>query len=87
MDSFNTMTSVAYIILMFLSSMFYPIEQLPVWFRAVAWMNPMTWQVDVLRFTLLGAGSASIALLEFAAFVLFTVLCLSLAVRTINRAG
>ena len=87
MDSFNTMTSVAYIILMFLSSMFYPIEQLPVWFRAAAWMNPMTWQVDVLRFTLLGAGSATIAFLEFGAFVLFTVVCLSLAVRTINRAG
>ena len=87
MDSFNTMTSVAYIILMFLSSMFYPIEQLPVWFRAAAWMNPMTWQVDVLRFTLLGIGSASMALLEFGGFLLFTVLCLSLAVRTINRAG
>jgi ABC-2 type transport system permease protein len=87
MDAFNTMTSVAYIILMFLSSMFYPLEQLPVWFRVVAWMNPMTWQVDVLRFTLLGAGSATLAFLEFGGFLLFTVLCLSLAVRTINRAG
>jgi ABC-type multidrug transport system permease subunit len=67
--------------------MFYPIEQLPVWFRAAAWMNPMTWQVDVLRFTLLGVGSATTALLEFAAFLIFTFLCLSLAVRTIDRAG
>lgn len=87
MDSFNTMTSVAYIILMFLSSMFYPLEQLPLWFRAVAWMNPMTWQVDVLRFTLLGVGSATTALLEFGAFLAFIFLCLSLAVRTIERAG
>jgi ABC-2 type transport system permease protein len=87
MDAFNTMTSAAYIFLMFLSSMFYPIEQLPVWFRTAAWMNPMTWQVDVLRFTLLGVGSATTALLEFAAFLIFTFLSLSVAVRTIDRAG
>jgi ABC-2 type transport system permease protein len=72
---------------MFLSSMFYPIDQLPVWFRTLAWLNPMTWQVDVLRFCLLGIGSTTTALLEFAAFMVFTVLCLSLAVRTIDRAG
>lgn len=51
MDSFNTFTSAAYIILMFLSSMFYPMDQLPQWFRALAWLNPMTWQVEVLRFS------------------------------------
>src|SRR5688572_29533774 len=33
MDSFNTFTSAAYIILMFISTMFYPIDQLPSWFR------------------------------------------------------
>ena len=87
MDSFNTMTSAAYIILMFLSSMFYPIDQLPAWFRTLAWLNPMTWQVDVLRFSLLGVGSAATALLEFAGFMAFTLICLSLAVRTIDLSG
>lgn len=87
MDSFNTVTSAAYIILMFLSSMFYPIDQLLAWFRTLAWLNPMTWQVDVLRFSLLGVGSLASALLEFAGFMAFTFLCLSLAVRTIDRAG
>jgi ABC-2 type transport system permease protein len=87
MDAFNTLTSVAYIILMFLSSMFYPIDQLPAWFRTLAWLNPMTWQVDVLRFTLIGLGSFGAALLEFAGFMGFTLFCLSLSVRTINRAG
>ena len=36
--------------------LFYPMDQLPTWFRTLAWLNPMTWQVDVLRFTLLGSG-------------------------------
>lgn len=63
----------AYIILMFLSTMFYPIDQLPTWFRTLAWLNPMTWQVDVLR--------------ESAGFLAFTLICQALAVRTIDRAG
>jgi ABC-2 type transport system permease protein len=87
MDSFNTFTSAAYIILMFLSTMFYPIDQLPAWFRGLAWLNPMTWQVDVLRFSLLGVGSTAAALLEFSAFMGFTLICLSGAVKTIDRAG
>jgi ABC-type polysaccharide/polyol phosphate export permease len=64
MDSFNTFTSAAYIILMFLSTMFYPMDQLPTWFRTLAWLNPMTWQVDVLRFTLLGVGPVTTVLME-----------------------
>jgi ABC-2 type transport system permease protein len=87
MDAFNTLTSVAYIILMFLSSMFYPLEQLPAWFRILAWLNPMTWQVDVLRFSLVGLGSAAAAMAEFVTFMAFTLVCLSLAVKTIDRAG
>jgi ABC-2 type transport system permease protein len=87
MDSFNTFTSAAYIILMFLSTLFYPLEQLPGWFRAIAWVNPMTWQVDVLRYSLLGIGSAAEALIEFATFMVFTVVCLSFAVRVVDRAG
>src|SRR5438876_9797330 len=54
MDSFNTVTSAAYIILMLVSSMFYPVGDMPRWFRAIAWVNPMTWQVDVLRHPLRG---------------------------------
>ncbi|HET8761478.1 MAG TPA: ABC transporter permease [Nitrospiria bacterium] len=63
MDSFNTFNSAAYILLMFLSTMFYPIDSLPAWFRAIAWINPMTWQVDVLRYSLPGIGSATVVLI------------------------
>ena len=87
MDSFNTFTSAAYIILMFLSSMFYPIEHLPVWFRILAWINPMTWQVDVLRFTLLGIGQPSTILTECAGFILFTLATLYFAIKSIDSAG
>jgi ABC-type multidrug transport system permease subunit len=67
--------------------MFDPMDQLPGWFRALAWINPMTWQVDALQFSLLGIGSMTTALFEFGAFLIFTMVCLTLAVRAIERAG
>ncbi len=87
MDSFNTFTSAAYIMLMFVSTMFYPTAGLPGWFRWTAQLNPMTWQVDLLRFSLLGTGAPAVVFLEGVAFVLFTVVGLALAVRTIDRAA
>src|SRR5688572_25092877 len=87
MDAFNTVLSAAYILLMFFSSMFYPLPNLPIWFRIPAYLNPMTWQVDLLRFSLLGIGSPKALLLEAVALALFTTLCLILAVRALNRAA
>ncbi len=87
MDSFNTFTSASYIVLMFISTLFYPIEQLPAWFRVGAMFNPMTWQVDALRYTLLGLGSAPTVLVEALAFMVFSLICLWFAGREISRAG
>lgn len=87
MDAFNTVTSAAYILLMFFSSMFYPLENLPGWFRIPAYLNPMTWQVDLLRFSLLGIGSPRAVIIEGIALLLFTIVCLTLAVRALNRAA
>jgi ABC-2 type transport system permease protein len=87
MDAFNTLTSAAYIFLMFLSSMFYPLSELPGWFQTVARINPMTWQVDLLRFSLLGTGAPTVMLLEGAAFVGFGVLGLAFAVRALDDAA
>ena len=86
MDSFNTFTSAAYIILMFISTLFYPIEQLPVWFRGAAMLNPMTWQVDLLRYTILGLDSGALVI-ELLAFLAFSMVCLFFAGRAISRAG
>lgn len=87
MDSFNTVTSAAYIFLMFLSSMFYPLADLPTWFQWTARINPMTWQVDMLRFGLLGTGAPMVILLESVAFAVFALICLALAVRALDRAA
>jgi ABC-2 type transport system permease protein len=71
-DAFNTVTSVFYFVLLFASSMFYPLEPLPASFRTAAYANPITWQVDVLRYATTGLGSPSLLPLEIAGFALFT---------------
>ncbi len=86
-DAFNTFTSICYIILLFLSSMFYPIEPLPRWFQSLAYLNPVTWQVDVFRYSLLGTDSASKTFAEMAAFLAFTLVSFAFAVHTVNRSG
>ena len=86
-DSFNTVTSICYILLMFASSLFYPLENLPAWFRICARLNPVTWQTDVLRFTTLGVGDLNVVLWEAAAFMVFTTITFFAAVRALNHAG
>lgn len=72
-DVFNSITSIFYFAFLFASSIFYPIEPLPAWFRAAALVNPITWQVDVMRYATVGMGDPRMLVWESAAFVAFTV--------------
>ena len=87
MDAFNTVLSAAYILLMFFSSMFYPLTNLPGWFRFLAHVNPMTWQVDLLRFSLLGIAPSRMLMLEAIGLATFAIISLALAARALNRAA
>jgi ABC-2 type transport system permease protein len=84
-DLFNSVTSVFYFVFLFASSLFYPLESLPRWFRALALGNPITWEVDLLRFTTIGAGEARRIALEAIAFVLFSAAAFFYAVRCLRE--
>jgi len=83
-DAFNTVTSVFYFVFLFASSMFYPLDPLPRGFRLVAYANPITWQVDVLRYATIGLGDAWTIARESAAFVVFTLVSFVLAVLALR---
>jgi len=83
-DAFNTVTSIFYFVFLFASSMFYPLEPLPAAFRAAAYANPITWQVDVVRYATIGIGDPMRVAIEAAAFVLFTLVAFALAVRALR---
>jgi ABC-type multidrug transport system permease subunit len=84
-DAFNTVTSIFYFVFLFASSMFYPLEPLPRAFRAIAYANPITWHVDVLRYATIGLGDPVAIALESAAFVLFTLGSFGVAVVALHH--
>jgi ABC-2 type transport system permease protein len=86
-DAFNTVTSVFYFVFLFASSMFYPIEPLPRAFRLAAWANPITWQIDVLRYATIGTGDGARIALEAAGFCVFTFVAFAIALRSLEQAG
>jgi len=78
-------TSIFYFLFLFACSIFYPLEPLPDWFLRAALANPITWHVDVLRYATIGMGDPRQIALEAVAFVVFTVACFAIAVRTLSR--
>lgn len=75
----------SYFLLMFASSLFYPLDGLPVWLRDVSYANPLTWHTDVLRYTTIGVGATGTVLLEAAAFLAFLAASFAVAVRTLQH--
>ncbi|MGH9859308.1 MAG: ABC transporter permease, partial [Candidatus Acidiferrales bacterium] len=84
-DIFNTVTSIFYFVFLFASSMFYPLEPLPAWFRWSALVNPITWQEDVLRYGSIVVGDPRMIALESLAFVAFTLGSFYFAVRQLQH--
>lgn len=85
-DAFNTLINVLYFVLMFVSSTFYPLERVPSVLRAVAYINPLTWHADALRFLTIGVGNGPTILLEFVCFVIFSLISFWFAVRALQHA-
>ena len=85
-DIFNTVLNVAYFVLMFASSIFYPIETMPPWLRVLSRLNPLTWHTDALRYSILGKGDIEIVLREAIAFGVFLLISFWFAVQTLRKA-
>lgn len=85
-DTFNTVINVSYFVLMFLSSMFYPLDHVPTWLRVASLANPLTWLTDALRWLVIGVGDRSFVLVEMALFLAFLVISFWLALKALQRA-
>jgi ABC-2 type transport system permease protein len=78
---------VFYFVFLFASSMFYPLDPLPRTFRIAALANPITWQIDVLRYATIGVGDGAAIAVEALAFAIFAAVSFALAVRALRDAG
>jgi len=84
-DLFNSVMSVFYFVFLFASSIFYPLEPLPAWFRWAARVNPLTWQVDLMRYSSIGLGDPWEVFVEALAFVVFSLGAFAYAVRCLQQ--
>ena len=84
-DAFNTVTSVFYFVFLFASSMFYPLDPLPRLFQIAGYANPITWQVDILRYATIGLGDPRTILLQGAAFIAFSAICFAVALHALHH--
>jgi ABC-type multidrug transport system permease subunit len=82
---FNTFINVIYFVLMFASSLFYPLEQLPGWLRTASYANPLTWHTDVLRYATVSVGQWDTVMAEAFAFLVFLSASFWFAVHTLHR--
>jgi ABC-2 type transport system permease protein len=83
-DLFNTIMNLAYFVLMFASSIFYPLAEMPTWLRVTALLNPLTWHTDVLRYATVGSDAP--ILLEASAFGAFLLAAFYVALRSLRFA-
>jgi ABC-2 type transport system permease protein len=84
-DTFNLVINVLYFVLMVLSSVFYPLDRVPAWLRAVSMLNPLSWHADFLRLLTLGVGDLQTILVEGSGFVVFLLLSFWAAIRALQR--
>lgn len=83
-DIYHTVINVLYFVLLFASNMFYPLGPMPGWLKWIATVNPVTWQVDVLRYATIGLIEGRL-LLDCTLFSLFTLGSFVMATRALRR--
>ncbi len=72
--------------LFFASSALYPLAIMPGWLRAVARVNPLTYEVQGLRQMLVGVGGAGVVWLDFLVVAFFFAAMLIAATRAYPKA-
>jgi ABC-2 type transport system permease protein len=72
----------------FASNAIYPLSLMPDWLKAVAHVNPLTYQVDALRSLMLKGATSEYGLaLDFAILIATTAVLTAIAARLYPRLG
>jgi lipooligosaccharide transport system permease protein len=83
-DFFNYYFTLAFSVMVLFSGVFFPLESLPAWAQAVAWLLPLTHAVDVAR--ALAAGHVDLGLAADVVWIaVVTAAAFALAERLVRR--
>jgi len=80
----NMIASVVKFPVVFISGVFIPLDQLPGWGQAIAYISPLTYFTDIARSCIQGRGHLPLAL-DFAVLIAFTALFLLVAMKLHQR--
>jgi len=80
----NMIASVVKFPVVFISGIFIPLDQLPNWGQAIAYISPLTYFTDIARSCIQGEGHLPLAL-DFVVLIAFTVLFLVVAMKLHQR--
>ncbi len=83
-EGFGTIANFVIMPMFFLSGALFPLEEVPLWLKVLAHLNPLTYGVDQLRWILFGVHHFPIAL-DFFFNLLFSGLTLVLAIAMFRR--
>jgi ABC-2 type transport system permease protein len=84
-DTYNTVINVGYFVLMFMSSLFYPLDNVPAWLRVASQFNPLTWHTDVLRYLTIGVGDPVSSVVQATLFLVFLVGSFWFALKALQK--
>jgi ABC-2 type transport system permease protein len=73
--------------LFFASNAIYPIAIMPDWLKVIARVNPLSYQVDILRSLMLGLPSATNLLVDFGVLIAFTIVLIWIGARLYPEAA
>jgi ABC-2 type transport system permease protein len=76
----NMIASVVKFPVVFISGIFIPLDQLPGWGQAIAYISPLTYFTDIARNSIQGKGHLPVVI-DLTALLLFTVLFLVVAMK------
>ena len=80
-ESANMVTSILQFPLMFLSGIFFPLEQMPGWLRTIAAALPLTYLGDALRQVMVGGTPFVPVLLSVGVLAVWLVVCFGVSSR------
>jgi ABC-2 type transport system permease protein len=86
MDAYATFQNIVFLGALLISPVFYPIDRMPSWFRAVAYANPLTWSVDILRGIAFGGIHGGRLAFETGAYAVGTAAAFVWALRSLRTA-
>jgi len=82
-EGFNTIMTFLIMPMFFLSGALFPVDKMPSWMAPVVAINPLTYGVDAMRWTLVGIGNHDI-LTDIGILAVAALATMSLGVRAFN---